>query len=339
MPFLSECFFECVTLLRFNLQGVHTFEMAFRTFIKTDFRTWSAAEALQLHRRIQIHTRWVQRPHAKFRNGAAPNRKNGLAQGRSNVHQAGIVRDDFAGFLGDQSRLVQGKLSASVLNFWPGGLCNSGTDLLLRFSPEQNDGLLDASAEFDDFGFRQAFGGVGRTDGECNKRLTGQFKRQLGGIFRDKIIQSLSIVGYTQVFDCQHITIHDMQLRHSIQLKLDEQPFFPVQFVERVGGFAQRDFQPEAPKVVVQINDLVVLFVFQAGQQSRRHFLFERKHTVHVWICLQNARKSVFRQKMNLRACLFFQATQHGRSQDNVANGRKTKDQDFQRKKVSKMGG
>jgi hypothetical protein len=36
---------------------------------------------------------------------------------------------------------------------------------------------------------------------------------------------------------------------------------------------------------------------------------------------------------------LFFQATQHGRSQDNVANGRKTKDQDFQRKKVSKMGG
>lgn len=90
---------------------------------------------------------------------------------------------------------------------------------------------------------------------------------------------------------------------------------------------------------MVQINDLVVLFLFQAGQQGRRHFLFERKYAIHVWICLQDARKSVFCQKMHLRARLFLQATQHRRSQDNVANGGKTKDQDFQQQAYIKGGG
>ncbi len=137
---------------------------------------------------------------------------------------------------------------------------------------------------------------------------------------REKIIQPLSIVFYSQWLDGIQITIDDMFRRKHIHLKSSQQVFLNVQFIKRPGRHPQIPFDSQRLGIVMQIDHLVEGLLSKLIDQQGITPL-PQMQPIDIGIVLQYRPKRSFGQYMNLGAGhLLLQATNNGGGEDNVTN-------------------
>ena len=169
-----------------------------------------------------------------------------------------------------------------------------------------------------------------RADDKSNITVPEIFRQEVNGfsIFRrQEIFQTLAVIDYTQRLHRFHIAVHNVLLWKPVDLEVDDQPFFQVQFVERKAFHSQAALDAKRAQVVVQIDDGIVSFFLQLPDQIAQVIL-QVKSLVDPGIVLNDGRKTLLRTIMHRRVLhLLLQAANHRRREHDVADGGKPKDE------------
>ena len=155
--------------------------------------------------------------------------------------------------------------------------------------------------------------------------------------FRGQVqFQAEAVVAHAEVLHGAHVAIHDVQrltailgAGHPVPLEVHQQPLLDVQLGETVRGDAQCPLHFPTAQVVVQVDHLREPFALQRGY-GFTHIFRDGVHLGHARRMRDQVAIHGLGEEVDLRLRpLRFQAPQHRRCEDDVANGGEADDQDL----------
>jgi len=134
---------------------------------------------------------------------------------------------------------------------------------------------------------------------------------------------------YVNALQQLHISVHYVQMRHTVDLEIHQQPLPEIKLVEGCRRFLQPRFHLCRADVAVQVENKIELLAAQLGHHLG-HIFFDRVNPGDVGIVLENAPECAFGEVMNF--CighLLLKATYNRRRQHDIADRAEPYDEKF----------